>query len=132
MGDSPWSPTWRGTSYLLLGNLHRVPENRPEHRGVARRGGQGPFVVVVLSGSLGKQLFNAETWNEHFLAWRDMLGGAVSVLLPVADVQLNIGLSLETLSGPSDPRAWSQRATAPCIHLSPGHIGLTTSFSRKV
>lgn len=60
-------------SYLLLGNLHRVPENCPEHCGVARRCGQGPFVAVVLFRPLRKQLFNAEPWNEHFLAWRDML-----------------------------------------------------------
>lgn len=61
-------------SYLLLGNLHRVSENCPEHSGVARRCGQGPFVAVVLSRPFGKQLFNVETWDEHLLAWRDMLG----------------------------------------------------------
>lgn len=62
-------------SYLLLGNLHRVPENRPEHSGVARRCGQGPFVAVILIRPLRKELFNVETWNGHFLTWRDMFGG---------------------------------------------------------
>ena len=76
-------------SYLLLGNLHRVPENRPEHGRVARRCGQGPSVAVVLLRPLRQQLFNAETRNGHFLAWRDMLGDDVT-LLPKAEVQLSI------------------------------------------
>lgn len=63
-----------GHSYLLLGNLHRIPENRPEHCGVTRRCGQGPFVAVVLIRPLRKQLFDAETRNEHCLAWGHMVG----------------------------------------------------------
>lgn len=64
-------------THLLLGDLHGVPENRPEHSGVARRCGQGPLVAIILFRPLRKQLFNAETWNVHFLAWRDMLGDGV-------------------------------------------------------
>lgn len=76
-------------SYLLLGDFHRVPENRPEHGRVARRCGQGPAVAVVLLRPLRQQLLNAETRNGHFLAWRDMLGDDVT-LLPKAEVQLSM------------------------------------------
>lgn len=55
-------------SYLFLGNLHRVAENCPEHCRVARRGGQGPFIAVVLARARGEKFFNVEAWDEHVLA----------------------------------------------------------------
>lgn len=64
--------------YLLLGNLHRVSENCPEHGRVARRCSQGPFVAVILARALGQKFFNVEAWDEHLLAWRDTLGVRVS------------------------------------------------------
>lgn len=76
-------------SYLLLGNLHRVPEHRPEHSGVAGRCSQGPSVAVVLFRPLRQQLFYAETRNEHFLVCRDMLGYEVT-FLPKAEVELSL------------------------------------------
>lgn len=60
--------------YLLLGNLHRVSENCPEHSRVARRCSQGPFVAVILARALRQKFFNVEAWDEHLLAWRDILG----------------------------------------------------------
>lgn len=77
-----------GHAYLLPGDVHRVPENRPDHRGVAGRRGQGPVVAIVLSRPLGKQLFNAETRNVHFLVCRDMRD--VSASLPAAEQELSI------------------------------------------
>lgn len=62
--------------YLLLGNLHSVTENRPEHSGAARWGGQGPLVAVVLSRLLRKQLLNVEAWDAYLLTWGDIEGGA--------------------------------------------------------
>lgn len=60
--------------YLLLGNLHRVSENCPEHSRVARRCSQGPFIAVILARALRQKFFNVEAWDEHLLAWGDMLG----------------------------------------------------------
>lgn len=82
-------------SYLLLRNLHRVPEHRPEHSGVARRCGQGPPVAVVLFRPLWQQLFNAETRDVHFLVWRNMLGeGVILPCSPWQRVPLSTELSL--------------------------------------
>lgn len=88
-----------GHTHLLPGDVHGVPENCPDHRGVAGRCGQGPVVAVVLSGPLGKQLFNAETRNVHFLVCRDMLGDG-SASLPTAEEQLSIWLSVEIGTSP--------------------------------
>lgn len=54
---------------LLLGNLHRVSENCPEHGRVARRCSQGPFIAVILARALGQKFFNVEAWDEHLLAF---------------------------------------------------------------
>ena len=64
--------------YLLLGNLHRVSENCPEHGRVARRCSQGPLIAVILARALGKKFLNVEAWYEHLLAWRDIPGVSVS------------------------------------------------------
>lgn len=64
--------------YLILGNLHRVSENCPEHGRVARRCSQGPLIAVVLAGALRQKFFNVEAWDECLLAWRDILGVRVS------------------------------------------------------
>lgn len=64
--------------YLLLGNLHRVSENCPEHSRVARRCGEGAFVTVILARALRQKIFNVEARDEHLLAWRDILGVRVS------------------------------------------------------
>lgn len=67
--------------YLVLGNLHGISENCPEHSRVARRCSQGPFIAVVLAGVLRQKFFNVEAWDGHLLAWRDILGVRVPVYL---------------------------------------------------
>ena len=42
-------------SYLLLGNLHRVPEHRPEHSGVAGRCSQGPHYFYKYGNDITRE-----------------------------------------------------------------------------
>lgn len=71
--------------YLILGNLHRISENCPEHSRVARRCSQGPYIAVVLVRALRQKFFNVEAWDAHLLAWRDILRVRVPVYLLIGE-----------------------------------------------
>lgn len=71
-------PLWILACYLLLGNLHRVSEDCPEHGRVARRCSEGAFITVILARARRQKFFNVEAGDEYLLAWRDILGVRVS------------------------------------------------------
>lgn len=53
--------------HLFAGYFDRIPEERPENAGIARRSGQRAVVAVIFVQTIGEQRPYVEARNLHFL-----------------------------------------------------------------